>query len=119
MNTTGNYPMGADNDPRAPWNEVELPEIERECEAYFEVRKNMYIATRNYVSYGFDDEDTSDVDWRSEYGERLHDPAELIEALAEVVRRYADVPQREQERVRRLLKEASGWEVENMIVEEV
>lgn len=113
------YPAGAYDDPAAPWNEVEQEEIERECEAYFEVRKTLDIATQEYVRYGFDDTvDTSFTDWRSEYSDRHYDPVELIGALADVVRQYADVPLREKARIRRLLNEAEGWEIDNMIVEE-
>lgn len=120
MRESGYYPMGAENDPRAPWNEVEQEEVKRECLACFDVRRRLDVATSDYTQYGLDDVDTSDVDWASEYADRHYDPVELISALKDVVRRWcADaIPSREKRRISRLLREAEGWELESMSVEE-
>ena len=117
---SGYYPMGAENDPRAPWNEVENPETSRECEACFELRRTLELTTRSYSIFPLDGEDTSDVDWKEEYESQRYTPVELIEGLADIVRRYCvGLSRKDKARVRMMLRDAEGWETEDWSVEEV
>ena len=116
--------MGAEFDPNAPWNEVEPEEIERECNVWMAVTKDMPIPTTNYVMTGdpYDNEpDTSEVNWEDEFVTNCRDIPEILKALCDLVRKYAPLnPTRgEAKYISRLLKEAEGWEVDEMHIEEV
>ena len=113
--------MGAENDPRAPWNEVELPATSRECEASFELRRSLELSTRAYALPDLDgeEEDTSGVDWKEEYEQQRYTPVELIEGLADVLRRNFDaLSDLDKRRARKMLHDAEGWEMLDWSVEE-
>ena len=73
-----NYPLGAKDDPRAPWNEKPVRTEEIEVEVVLTVSRNVTlkvpidadvldvsIAVENYVDNVYDNEDwiVDDVDW--------------------------------------------------------
>ena len=49
MKESGYYPAGAEFDPRAPWNEVELPPKEVEVTISAIVSKTMKVPVRDYT----------------------------------------------------------------------
>ena len=49
MKESGYYPAGAEFDPRAPWNEVELPPKEVEVTISAIVSKTMKVPVRDYI----------------------------------------------------------------------
>ena len=49
MKESGYYPAGAEFDPRAPWNEVELPPKEVEVTISAIVSKTIKVPVRDYI----------------------------------------------------------------------
>lgn len=98
-----NYPPGAEYDPNAPWNEVDVPEQDFEVTCSQTLSKTVTITTNNYIpgasgvdyepndeggydAVGWHDEDdTSDTDWSKEYEYDHFTPLQLIQMLREYV----------------------------------
>lgn len=57
MNNLGDYPLGAKNDPRAPYNEVENPEVEIELYVWYSIGKKIKVKTSDYKIESGADED--------------------------------------------------------------
>lgn len=49
MKESGYYPMGAEHDPRAPWNERENEPVEVSVEVYEEVRRTVTVSVKDYT----------------------------------------------------------------------
>lgn len=49
MNSTGDYPLGASNDPRAPYNEIENPEVEVEVCVSITMHKTFKVKVKDYA----------------------------------------------------------------------
>ena len=114
--------MGAANDPRAPWNEPDWPEIEVTAKATL-IKETVVLGsgthtcteceiepdgTRSYVSFSESDDDVQEL-----FREQEKSPIELITALEKIVtqlmkskklRFYARYNLRE------LLDACAGWE---------
>ena len=74
MKESGYYPAGAEFDPRAPWNEVELPPKEVEVTISAIVSKTMKVPVRDYT---IDDEgniDFSECDLKKAVEENIRLP---------------------------------------------
>jgi hypothetical protein len=122
MKESGYYPMGAEFDPNAPWNESEPDEVTRDCSVWTAVTKTMSIPTTNYVAYDpYDGPDLSDVNWGDEFETRCRDIPEILHDLCELVRKYAPVrvSKAEARYIRELLEDADGWETDEIHVEEI
>ena len=97
MSYSDNYPAGAANDPRAPWNQVEPPAVAFNVAATFTLEKTVELTTVQYEGGETDDEgyvepyDTLQVDWKDEYKEQQYNPVELLEKLADIVEQNLDV----------------------------
>ena len=89
-----NYPLGAANDPRAPYNEPEWPEIEVTATATL-VKETVVLGSgthtcteceiepdgsRSYVSFTESDDDIKEL-----FREQEKSPIELIRALEKIV----------------------------------
>jgi hypothetical protein len=48
MNNLGDYPLGAANDPKAPWNEKENPEVEIDVTVSITLSKTVTVKVRDY-----------------------------------------------------------------------
>ena len=61
---SGNYPLGADNDPRAPWNEEENPEVEIEVNVNLTLSKVVKVKVKDYdiIDEGVDEDGNSYAD---------------------------------------------------------
>jgi len=55
--STGDYPLGAANDPRAPYNQVDNPEIEVTIGVWYSIYKEVKIKTSDYETEEWEDED--------------------------------------------------------------
>ena len=97
MSYSDNYPAGAANDPRAPWNQVDPPAVGFNVAATFTLEKTVELTTVQYEGGETDDEgytepyDTLGVDWKDEYKEQQYNPVELLEKLADIVEQNLDV----------------------------
>ena len=101
MIESGYYPPGAEFDPSAPWNQVEIPEQEFDVTISQTLSKDTTVCTNDYipgasgVDYEPDDEggycasgwhdpdDTSDTNWGKIYREEHYTPLDLIQMLSE------------------------------------
>ena len=118
------YPAGAYNDPNAPYNQVEPPEIEAEVNMSFTLERDATITT-NEVYY---DEDCwelcDDADIGKAYDDYYIAIPEMLEELQKYVKgemevlakfiksRTANKEERERYRyLQRILDSAGGWEV--------
>ena len=123
-----NYPMGAANDPRAPWNEPEWPEIEVTATATL-VKETVVLGSgthtcteceiepdgsRSYSSFTESDDDVNEL-----FREQEMTPAEIFRKCEKVVNQlvedgklsYAGVS------LKRLLDALDGWEETELNVE--
>ena len=97
MSYSDNYPAGAANDPRAPYNQVEPEAVAFNVAATFTLEKTVELTTVQYEGGETDDEgyvepyDTLGVDWKDEYKEQQYNPVELLEKLADIVEQNLDV----------------------------
>ena len=130
MNTDGNYPPGAANDPNAPWNEKETPEKEFEVCITQTLSKTVKVTTNDYIpDSGVDDDghyyfdtDTSDTDWKKAYKGSHYTPLELIEKFRDFLKSTLQDPLggtlKYAHRIM-LIEECENWiEDETEIVEE-
>ena len=125
---TDNYPMGAANDPRAPWNEPEWPEIEVTATATL-VKETVVLGSgthtcteceiepdgsRSYSSFTESDDNVAEL-----FREQEMTPAEIFRKCEKVVNQlvedgklsYAGVS------LKRLLDALDGWEETELNVE--
>ena len=123
-----NYPMGAANDPRAPWNEPEWPEIEVTATATL-VKETVVLGSgthtcteceiepdgsRSYSSFTESDDNVAEL-----FREQEMTPAEIFRKCEKVVNQlvedgklsYAGVS------LKRLLDALDGWEETELNVE--
>ena len=136
-----NYPAGAENDPRAPWNEVTVVNEPREVEVEYSVvlRKKVTVTTTDYAVERWDEDerdedgylirtkgeevDFSETDFLAEYKEQHETPKDLIIRLkAELMLLLRDKPGcvgAKDGTWERLIKECEQWEEEEEICEEV
>lgn len=127
---TDYYPMGAYNDPSAPYNQSDPESMEFEVTCSQSLSKTTTVITNNYipgssgVDYEIDDEgrpyatawhddpDTSDTNWVDEYHDNDHyTPIQLIELLKDYIEKdliYGDSKYSKQH-LEHLLKECDGW----------
>ena len=97
MSYSDNYPAGAANDPRAPYNQVDPPAVAFNVSATFTLEKTVELTTVQYEGGETDDEgytepyDTLGVDWKDEFEEQQYNPVELLEKLADLVEQNLDV----------------------------
>ena len=124
MSEADYYPAGAYNDPNAPYNQVEPPEIEAEVNVSFTLERDATITT-NEVYY---DEDCwelcDDADIDKAYDDYYVGIPEMLEELMKYAKgemqvlekfvkaRTANKEERKRYRyLQRILDSASGWEV--------
>lgn len=123
MTESGYYPAGAEHDPNAPYNQVELPEKEFKVTVTFSVDKEVTVHTSNYtVDEDYDEDigkvislDTSDTNFNSAYLEE-HETIEglldefktLLEAKIEELENFPE-NKNTLERYKYLKSECEGW----------
>lgn len=118
------YPAGAYNDPNAPFNQVEPPEIEAEVNVSFTLERDATITT-DEVWWDEDGwEVCADADLDKAYDSYYVQIPEMLEELMKYAKgelevlekfikaRTANKEERERYRyLQRILDSASGWEV--------
>ena len=90
---SGYYPLGAEHDPNAPYNQVDPPEMEFKVTATFSVDKEVTVRTSDYVAEeDWDDDmgkcesiDTSDTNWIAAYQEQHESIEDLLCAFKELL----------------------------------
>ena len=74
MKESGYYPAGAEFDPRAPWNEVELPPKDVEVTISAIVSKTMKVPVRDYTIDEEGNIDFSECDLKKAVEENIRLP---------------------------------------------
>ena len=74
MKESGYYPAGAEFDPRAPWNEVELPPKEIEVTISAIVSKTMKVPVGDYIIDEEGEADFSNCDLKKAVEENIKLP---------------------------------------------
>lgn len=131
-----NYPPGAANDPRAPYNEVELPEVEFDCNVTQTLTIRTSVSTNNYIPEDdYDDVcgcrttsyDTSDVNWDEEFASRGIGIPDLLEELKKRLdSEIENIPEEDRKgrkcwkylRLKELSEACGGWKLEEQYAEE-
>ena len=126
------YPAGAYNDPDAPYNEHEPEMREWDCSVSVTLAQVLPIGTKDYTEEppekdedGFfcsGSTDTSDVDWTHEYEEQYMPLDILLEKMADYLERVASGEQlgkREMRTIPELVRQARGWNVDDIDISEI
>ena len=74
MKESGYYPAGAEFDPRAPWNEVELPPKEVEVTVSITISKTMKVPVEDYIIDEEGEADFSNCDLKKAVEENIKLP---------------------------------------------
>ena len=74
MKESGYYPAGAEFDPRAPWNEVELPPKDVEITVSVTISKTMKVPVGDYIIDEEGNIDFSDCDLKKAVEENVRLP---------------------------------------------
>ena len=128
MYESGYYPPGAEDDPRAPWNQSDPDPVSQDIEYSCTMRRTANVETTDYVpgtvekewdGEGYvavrDGDDFSDTDWLGEYKEQYRTPLQLIELLRETAKELAEgnIPEKRVGFWRSVIEECEGWELED------
>ncbi len=123
---SGYYPPGAEHDPNAPWNQVELPEQEIEVTVSVTLSKTVKVLVNDYEVEEDGDEDGRSLSYNF-YGCDLkgavEDQITLPQNLAELVEKVFNKDQKLKDAMPRHLKDAledcKDWCVDELeVVEE-
>lgn len=100
MSESGHYPLGAEHDPNAPWNQHDPEPLDCEICISQTLSKTQTVTVTDYIEGGIEEEwetdeetgrsyrvgvrvppDTTDTDWKSAYADQHETPLELIALL--------------------------------------
>ena len=128
----GNYPPGAANDPRAPWNEPgDNDPIEVDVDYSVMMMRTATIKTTDYEIDKWEDCERDDdgyfvgvcgesynydnTDWKEEYSNQCMSPIELIGVLEEICEKLLNGEELKinKERLQYLLDECMGWDCDD------
>ena len=109
-----NYPPGAEHDPSAPYNEVEIPPREYNVKVAQTLEKKTSVETCDYTiecEPDFQGIFLDDVDWYREYREQHKTPLELINILKQELENKLKTLTRMSEiaETQWLISECEGW----------
>ena len=132
MKESGYYPVGAEYDPAAPWNErYQSRPISFECEITETLVKKGQIPTFCYSELYERDEDgypihevtvDEDVDWENEYQENCITVCELIDLLKTYVQKDLASTDKNSllgKHLQDVLNACDGWSNEEIIVDKL
>lgn len=114
------YPAGAYSDPNAPWNQVDIPEIEVKCDVMVSVvREGVPVMTDNYTR----DDDGIEVfeeHLPDDYENGHHDIPELLGELAKYIKGElaGGVIGDRRRQLLDMLADCQGWRTEETSVED-
>ena len=114
MLESGDYPMGAEFDPHAPYNEVEIPEREFDATVSSSLSKSTTVESKDYLIDEDPDGsyiDTSEIRWFEEYSEQHYTPIQLIEMYKkelEEKKKFLSNPYQIKQ-IEKIIAECEGW----------
>lgn len=123
---SGNYPLGTEHDPNAPYNEQQIPEREFDVDVIVTLTKRVKISTDKYIP-DYDDEsgavytNTTDIDWEEGYKNQCYTIPELLDVLQEYLTQdlQKTVFKDKRQKIKKMIKDCKGWKIEDMEFEEV
>ena len=134
MYVSGYYPMGAENDPRAPWNQSDQDPVSMDVEFSCSMRRTANVDITDYVPGNIekewdgdgyisvrDDDDFSDTDWLGEYKGQHSTPHQLIKLLRETAKELAEgnIPKKRASFWCSVVKECEGWEIDDEFADRI
>lgn len=123
MLESGYYPPGAEFDPHAPYNEVEIPEREFDATISSSLSKSTTIESKDYLIDEDPDGsyiDTSDIAWTKEYQEQHYTPLGLINEFKTFLeeQKEKETDKSKIHKIEWLIKECSDWNEDELEVVE-
>ena len=115
-----NYPPGADT-PDAPWNQCDPDPKEFDCDIAVTIVNTLPVSTSNYYIDSEDGSlDTSDVNWEDEYKSQYLGIPALLGELAKYIEGElaGNVSDSRRWKLRQMLEECRGWDVEDIYISE-
>lgn len=113
------YPLGAYNDPNAPYNEVELPDIEVSCEVSITLtKKDAPVFTGNYIDESDDEgyEGYEVLDTYQELADKYDDQHYCLTGLLDELAKYirgelqGDISRGRRNELSKMLEDCQDWE---------
>lgn len=99
--SSGYYPAGAENDPRAPWNETDIEPVPCEVDYSCTLRRTATVEISDYIPGYVEkewdgesyvavraDDGFSDTNWLEEFKDTWRTPLQLIEELRKVAEEF-------------------------------
>lgn len=124
MKESGYYPLGAEFDPRAPWNEIEVPDRKFSVTCSQSLSKQVDVVTSNYTIQEDDQEqwiDTSGTNWNEEYHASKHyTPLELIGLFKKVLQNCLEIGcfYKSEKHTQHLMAECENWVEDDLEITE-
>lgn len=130
MRESGNYPAGAEFDPRAPWNQSDTDEAVRDITYTCHMQRTAPVSTVNYTPGEWErdedgyaiknDDDFSDTDWLEDFTDQYRTPAKLIALLKEIATEFAAgrTVQKRPSTWKHIADDCEGWALEDEYAEE-
>jgi hypothetical protein len=113
MIESGYYPPGAENDPRAPWNQSDPQPVSQDIDYSCTMCRTANVETTDY--------DFSETDWLGEYKEQYRTPLQLIELLHDIATCHIDgrTPNISIREWKEIAADCKDWEIDEENTEEV
>lgn len=113
MKESGNFPIGAENNPLAPYNEPLVPDLDFDLTVSQSLSKNVTICTDRYNV-----DDLNETEWSEIYSEEHYTPLQLIQMYKEKLKEQLEswegmedlfVGKKQIQRIEHLIEECKGW----------
>jgi len=117
------YPAGAENDPAAPWNEVDIPEVLVDCDTSMLLRKTLTVSTTEYET----DEDgcrhlfAGYSDLEKCVQQQCFTIPQMLSKLATYIEndlQESELSFSEREQLKQMLEECQGWTQTDLSVDD-
>lgn len=126
MRESGYYPPGAEFDPNAPYNEVEVPERKFDVCISQSLSKSTSIYTQDYQpeydeETGYTDADTTNTDWKKAYQNVAMTPLDIINAAGKLAKAFLEEGKTRVEGIylKSLVEECKDWSNDELeVIEE-
>lgn len=128
MKESGNYPLGAEFDDSAPWNEKRVEDREFEVTVSETLSRYTTVSTHDYIPINYHDEDgeytedadTSDTNWVTAYKESNYSITDLLKELKSLCKYCLTSTQLEKvkrNKLNNIIKACEGWVEDDIDVE--
>ena len=118
MRESGYYPPGAEYDPCAPWNEVEIPYETKKVRVNETLTRTTDVEVKDYIpgfwdkeEHIYEDSDFSECNWDNAYDEQCDNALALLRKLKTVIVEHypTDLTKKEKKELDFLLSEIDEY----------